>query len=78
LLALVVPCIEVLQASVQPQQTGVLLIMKQQVQPRSMQQDMHSQQAWIISQQGWSPLVQVMVKPLSVISKRHMPMVKLQ
>jgi len=39
-----------LQFSVQPQQTGVLLIMKQQVQPRSMQQARQSQQAWIISQ----------------------------
>jgi len=63
---------------VQPQQTGVLLIMKQQVQPRSQQQAMHSQQAWIISQHCGSPLVQVMQKPLSVISNLHMPIVKLK
>jgi len=58
----------VLQPSVQPQQTGVLLIVRQQVQPQSIQQDRQSQQAWIISQQFWSPLVQVMQKPVSVIS----------
>ena len=40
----------VLEASVQPQQTGVLLMVKQQVQPLSMQQERQSQQAWIISQ----------------------------
>jgi len=65
------------EASVLPQQTGVLLIMKQQVQPQSMQVMMQSQQAWIIWLHCWSPLVQVMMKPLSVISKRHMPIVKL-
>jgi hypothetical protein len=64
--------------SVQPQQTGVPLIMKQQLQPRSIQQERHSQQAWIISQQCWSPLVQVMQQPVSVISQRQTPMVKLQ
>jgi len=66
-----------LDVSVQPQQTGVLLIIRQQVQPQSMQQLRQSQQAWIISQQLWSPLVQVMQQPVSVISNRHMPIVKL-
>jgi hypothetical protein len=33
----------VLEVSVHPQQTGVLLIMKQQVQPQSMQQVRQSQ-----------------------------------
>jgi hypothetical protein len=70
--------VALLEASVTPQHTGVLLIMKQQVQPRSQQQEMHSQQAWIISQQCGSPLVQVMQKPVSVISNRHMPIVKQQ
>jgi hypothetical protein len=37
-----------------------------------------SQQAWIISPQRASPLVQVMVTPLSVTSHLHMPMVRLQ
>jgi hypothetical protein len=68
----------VLLVSVQPQQTGVLLIVKQQVQPQSMQQVMQSQQDWIIWQQLVSPLVQVMQKPESVMSNRHRPMVKLQ
>ncbi len=39
---------------------------------------MQSQQAWIISQHLASPLVQVIMTPLSVISHLHMPMVRLQ
>jgi hypothetical protein len=68
----------ILLVSVEPQHTGVLLIMKQQVQPQSMQHERQLQQAWSISQHCGSPLVQVMQKPVSVISKRHMPQVKLQ
>lgn len=52
--------------------------MMQQVQPESSMQHMHSQQAWIISQHCVSPLVQVRHMPESVISQRHIPMVKLQ
>jgi len=37
-----------------------------------------SQQAWIMSQQALSPLVQVTQQPSLVISHLHMPMVKLQ
>ena len=62
----------------QPQQIGVLFIITQQVQPSLSMQDMQSQQAWIISQHFWSPLVQVIVQPLSVISHLHMPIVRLQ
>ena len=52
--------------------------MTQQLQPASSMQHMQSQQAWIISQHWLSPLVQVRHMPESVISQRHMPMVKLQ
>ncbi len=54
--------------SQQPQQTGVLLSITQQVQPALSMQLRHSQQAWIISQHLLSPLVQVTHTPLSVIS----------
>lgn len=64
--------------SQQPQQTGVLLIMKQHVQPQSTILLQHSQQAWIMSQQLESPLVHVRQTPESVHSTLHMPMVKLQ
>jgi hypothetical protein len=40
-----------------PQQTGVLFIITQQVQPAAMQAVMQSQHAWIILQQSASPLV---------------------
>jgi hypothetical protein len=50
----------------------------QQVQPSFIMQDMHSQQAWIISEHFGSPLVQVMVTPSLVMSHLHMPMVMLQ
>ena len=62
----------------QPQQTGVLFIVMQQVQPHFIMQAMQSQQAWIISQHLASPLVQVMQTPLGVISHLHRPIVMLQ
>ena len=62
----------------QPQQTGVPFIIMQQVQPAFIMLDMQSQQAWIMSQHFWSPLVQVMTQPSAVISHLHMPMVMLQ
>jgi hypothetical protein len=39
---------------------------------------MQSQQAWIISAHFGSPLVQVIVMPLSDISHLHMPIIRLQ
>src|SRR5262245_13177049 len=39
---------------------------------------MHSHEAWIISQQALSPLVQVTHTPVSVMSHLHRPMVRLQ
>jgi hypothetical protein len=65
-------------AQQQPQQTGVLFIITQQVQPSLSMHEMQSQQAWIISQHFGSPLVQVMHTPLSVMSHLHMPIVRLQ
>jgi hypothetical protein len=62
----------------QPQQTGILFIMTQQVQPAFIIAAMQSQQAWIMAQQAGSPLVQVSVTPLSVISHLHIPIVRLQ
>ena len=62
----------------QPQQTGMLFMQRQQVQPAAHMAIMQSQQAWIIEQQAGSPLVQVMQTPLSVISHLHMPIVMLQ
>jgi hypothetical protein len=56
----------------------VLFIRKQQVQPLLAMVIMQSQQAWIISQQVLSPLVQVTQQPVLVISTLHMPMVRLQ
>jgi hypothetical protein len=56
----------------------VLFIITQQVQPFSIMQAMHAQQAWIISQHFGSPLVQVMQTPSLVDSHLHMPMVMLQ
>ncbi|MGO8901489.1 MAG: hypothetical protein ACLQU5_24525 [Isosphaeraceae bacterium] len=62
----------------QPQQTGMLFMQRQQVQPAAHMAIMQSQQAWIIEQQAGSPLVQVMQTPSSVISHLHMPIVMLQ
>jgi hypothetical protein len=64
--------------SQQPQATGVLFIITQQVHPAFIMQLRQSQQAWIISQHLPSPLVQVMQTPLAVISHLHRPIVKLQ
>jgi hypothetical protein len=61
-----------------PQQTGVLFIIRQHVQPSFIIVLMQSQQAWIISAHLGSPLVHVTRQPLSVISQVHMPMVMLQ
>ena len=62
----------------QLQQTGMLFMQRQQVQPALHIAIMHSQQVWIIEQQAGSPLVQVMQTPSSVISHLHMPIVMLQ
>ena len=62
----------------QPQQTGVLFIIMQQVQLPCIMVAMQSQQAWIILQQSASPLVQVMTHPVLVISTPHLPIVRLQ
>lgn len=61
-----------------PQQTGVLFIITQQVQPAATQAVMQSQHAWIILQQSASPLVQVITHPSLVISHLHRPIVRLQ
>jgi hypothetical protein len=61
-----------------PQQTGVPFIITQQVQPSFIIVVMQAQQAWIISMHFGSPLVQVMVQPLSVGSQVHRPIVRLQ
>jgi hypothetical protein len=60
------------------QQTGVLFIIMQQVQPDFIIVVMQSQHAWIMSQHALSPLVQVTQQPSLVISTLHMPMVRLQ
>jgi hypothetical protein len=62
----------------QPQQTGVLFIITQQVQPSLSIVLMQSQHAWIISEHLASPEVQEIMTPLSVMSHLHMPMVILQ
>jgi len=64
--------------SPQPHATGVLFIITQQVQPEFISVPRQSQHDWIISQHFWSPLVQVRVQPLSVISTLHRPIVKQQ
>ena len=61
-----------------PQQTGVLPIMRQQVQPAFRHADMQSQQPWIMAVQPASPLVQVTTQPSLVISHLHMPIIRLQ
>ena len=53
-------------------------IITQQVQPAFIIVVQQSQQAWIMSQQALSPLVQVMQQPSAVISHWHMPIVRLQ
>jgi hypothetical protein len=61
-----------------PQQQGVLFMLMQQVHPAIIMVIMASQQHWIILQQSASPLVQVIIMPLSVISHLHMPIIRLQ
>lgn len=61
-----------------PQQTGVLFIIMQQVQPAMHMAWRQSQQAWIISQHFGSPEVQVTQQPLSVISQVQAPIVREQ
>jgi hypothetical protein len=62
----------------QLQQTGILFIIMQQVQPAFIMALQHSQQAWIIAAHSLSPLVQVTQTPCSVISHLHMPIIRLQ
>ena len=58
------------------QHIGMPFIIMQQQQPGiDMQVIMQSQQAWIILAHIASPLVQVMVQPMSIISILHMPIV---
>src|SRR5262249_13489559 len=66
------------RTQLQPQQTGMLFIIMQQVQPALSMALMQSQQDWIMAQHCASPEVQVTVTPLSVISHLQMPMVRLQ
>ncbi|XHR29059.1 MAG: hypothetical protein ACFUZC_00550 [Chthoniobacteraceae bacterium] len=61
-----------------PQQQGVLFMLMQQVQPAFIMAIIASQQAWIMLQQSASPLVQVIIMPLGIISHLHMPIVMLQ
>ena len=61
-----------------PQQTGVPLIIRQQVQPAFRHAETQSQQPWIMSPQALSPLVQVMTQPSFVDSHLHIPQVRLQ
>jgi hypothetical protein len=61
----------------QPQQTGMLLIIRQQVQPHFVIDVIHAQHASIIAQHVGSPLVQVTQTPSSVGSHLHMAIVKL-
>jgi len=65
-------------AIVLPQQTGVLFIIRQQLQPASQRAVKQSQQPWIMEQHLASPEVQVMTQPSLVTSQVHMPMVMLQ
>jgi hypothetical protein len=62
----------------QLQQTGMLFMHTQQMQPALVMLAMQSQQAWIIAQQAGSPLVQVMQTPSFVGSDLHMPIARLQ
>ncbi len=62
----------------QPQQTGVLLNIRQQVQPALIIEVMHAQQASIMAQHAGSPLVHVTHTPSSVGSHLHIAMTRLQ
>ena len=48
------------------------------MQPGIIMLIMHSQQAWIIFSAILSPLVQVIIMPMSIMSNLHMPMLMLQ
>jgi hypothetical protein len=61
----------------QPQQTGMLLIIRQQVQPDFIIEVIHAQHASIIAQQDGSPLVQVTQTPSSVGSHLHIAITRL-
>jgi hypothetical protein len=61
-----------------PQQQGIPLKQTQHMQPEFMQAQMQSQQAWIMSQQALSPLVQVMHTPSLVSAHSHLHMAMLQ
>ena len=65
------------ESNQQPQQTGMLFIITQQVQPDFIMAVMQAQQAWIIVPQAGSPLVQVMQTPSSVGSHLQWAMVML-
>lgn len=60
------------------QHTGVPPIIMQQQHPAFMQPMMQSQHAWIMSQHALSPLVQVIMHPLAVISHLHIAIAMLQ
>jgi hypothetical protein len=62
----------------QLQQTGMLFIIMQQVQPAFIMALQHSPHAWIIAAHSLSPLVQVQQTPFSVISHLHIPIIRLQ
>jgi hypothetical protein len=55
------------------QHIGMPFIIRQQVQPGIIMLIMQSQQAWIIFMQAASPLVHVIVQPISVISILQVP-----
>jgi hypothetical protein len=61
-----------------PQQTGMLFIMTQQVQPACIIAVMQSQHDWMIWQHFGSPELQLILQPLSVISQLVIPIVRLQ
>jgi hypothetical protein len=56
------------------QQTGMPFIIMQQVQPGIIMAVMQSQQAWIVLTMFASPLVQVIMTPMSIISHLQAPM----
>jgi hypothetical protein len=57
---------------------GMPFIIMQAVLPGIIIAIMQSQQAWIILAQVGSPLVQVIITPMSVICILHMPIMRLQ
>jgi hypothetical protein len=55
------------------QHIGMPFIIMQQVMPGIIIAVMQSQQAWIVFSQFLSPLLQVILQPISIISTVHMP-----